>query len=49
MQPALIWRLVDEVSEHDLQNDSILSHRTAVSIKSVIKSKSRGQLVPVAA
>ena len=39
MQPALIWRLVDEVSEHDLQNDSILSHRTAVSVKCVIKNK----------
>ena len=25
MQPALIWRLVDEVSEHDLQAGTMLS------------------------
>lgn len=28
IQPALIWRLLAEVSEHELQAGTMLSHRT---------------------
>ncbi len=31
MQPALIWRLLDEVSGHDLQAGSMSSRRTPFS------------------